>query len=382
MNSGELHARHYKTGQPVRLSWNSGRIVSLEQVTDVPAADVWIAPPLIDLQINGYEGVDFQQDDVTEEQLLGAVRGMRRDGCTKFLLTLITDDWPRLLERLRRYQAMRMRRNELRQAIIGFHVEGPFLSSKPGFCGAHNPASMRDPTPDAIRELGEIKCDTSLLLTIAPELPGAIEAIRQAVASGFHVNLGHTDATSAQLAAAIASGARGFTHLGNGCPQLLDRHDNILWRGLDADAALYISLIPDGHHVSPELFRLIHRLRGEQIYYTTDAMSAAGAGPGKYRLGKLTLEVQSDGIVRFPGGTNFAGSSLTPVAGVFKAAEMMKGSWRDVWDFFSLKPAERMDLHNSLEVGSPAEFCILQWTAKNHSLAGLQLRTVVPGVEP
>jgi N-acetylglucosamine-6-phosphate deacetylase len=298
------------------------------------------------------------------------------------LLTLITDEWPRMLERLRRYQALRIRHHELKQAILGFHVEGPFLSSKPGFCGAHNPAFMRDPTPDAIRELSETNGHTPLLLTIAPELPGAIEAIRQAISMGFHINLGHTDATAAQLATAIASGARAFTHLGNGCPQLLDRHDNILWRGLDADAALYISLITDGHHVSPELFRLIHRLRGEKIYYTTDAMSAAGAGPGKYRLGRLTLEVQSDGIVRFPGGTNFAGSSLTPVAGVFKAAAMIKGSWRDVWDFFSLKPAQRMDLQNSLEVGSPAEFCILQWTAKNHSLAGLQLRTVVPGLEP
>lgn len=377
MNSGELHAWNHETRQPIRLEWQSGRIVSIVETAARPAKDVWVAPPLLDLQINGYAGVDFQQDGVAEEALLRAVCGLRRDGCSRFLLTVVTDEWPRMLARLRHFQTLRRNNEEVRQAVVGFHVEGPFLSPEPGFCGAHDPALMRLPTPAHFDELKQTTGSLPVLLTIAPELPGAIPAIAKASALGFHINLGHTDAAAVELAAATTNGARAFTHLGNGCPQRLDRHDNILWRVLDLER-LTVSLIPDGHHVSPQLFRLIHRLAGERIYYTTDAMSAAGSGPGEFQLGKLQMEVRADGIVRFPGGTNFAGSSLKPIAGVFKAAEMLNRSWQQTWPFLSTAPAHRMGMESALEVGHPAEFCILEFPdPQNHSINGLQLTTVV-----
>jgi len=377
MNSGELHAWHYRTRQPVRLVWRSGQIVSIDEVAEKPAKDIWIAPPLLDLQINGYAGVDFQQNDLTVEELLHAVRALRRDGCAKFLLTLITDAWPRMMARLRHFCGLRQSNLELQGAVLGFHIEVPFLSPKPGFCGAHNPALMIDPTGAHIRELKEIVGDIPSLITIAPEWPGSHEAIAEARQCGFHVNVGHTDAARAQLALALSKGASAFTHLANGCPQLLDRHDNILWRALDLDG-LWVSLIPDGHHVSPQFFRIVHRIRGDDIYHTTDAMSAAGAGPGRYRIGKLELEVQADGIVRFPGGTNFAGSSLTPIAGVFKAAGMLNQSWQQTWQFFSVTPARRMGMENELATGKPAEFCILEFPDRqNHSLDGVRLETIV-----
>ncbi|HAV61924.1 MAG TPA: N-acetylglucosamine-6-phosphate deacetylase, partial [Verrucomicrobiales bacterium] len=113
---------------------------------------------------------------------------------------------------------------------------------------------------------------------------------------GFKVSLGHTNASAGQLRAAVAAGATGFTHLGNACPQSLDRHDNILWRVLDTPG-LGVSLIHDTHHVAPALFRLIHRtLKPFQILHTTDAMAAAGAGPGLFPLGRHQLEVGVDGI--------------------------------------------------------------------------------------
>src|SRR5204863_2163181 len=135
------------------------------------------------------------------------------------------------------------------------------------------------------------------------------------------ISLGHTNASSELLRQAVEAGAAGFTHLANGCPRELDRHDNILWRVFETPG-LTVSLIPDRIHVSPPLFRLIHRTLGqESIYYTTDAMSAAGAPPGKYRLGKMELQVGADQIVRQPGKQLFAGSALRPIDGVFRAAE-------------------------------------------------------------
>src|SRR6185369_13552349 len=131
--------------------------------------------------------------------------------------------------------------------------------------------------------------------------PGALEAIRLAASHGIKISLGHTNASADVLARAVAAGAVGFTHLGNGCPRELDRHDNIVWRVFETPGLL-VSLIPDRIHVSPPLFRLIHRvLAAESIYYVSDAMSGAGMPPGRYKLGGLELEVGADQVVRQPG---------------------------------------------------------------------------------
>ncbi len=282
-------------------------------------------PPLLpfDPQVNGYAGVDFQRDDVALDDLRRATRAWRKDGGGQFLLTLITDEWKRLLSRLRRFRSLRESDTEVRDVIDGWHLEGPFLSAKPGFCGAHEPALMTDPIPARIRELREAAGDDLLLLTMAPERREAAAAISLATKLKIRVSLGHTDASAAQLQEAVAAGATGFTHLGNGCPQELDRHDNILWRVLD-HPKLVIGLIADRLHVSPSLFRLIHKLvPHDQLYYTTDAMAAAGADPGEYTLGRLQLRVGDDGIVRQPGASNFAGSSLRPLQLRERAAAML-----------------------------------------------------------
>ena len=365
MSDGELMARYYATGQPVRLAWVGGKITTLEPAPNPPPENLWLAPPLVDLQINGFGGIDFQQDQLTVDQVLAATRRLRAAGCCRYLFTLISDEWPRLMARLRHARNLRMQSAELREAIAGWHVEGPFLSAELGFCGAHNPAVMCDATPGHIRELREITGGDSVLLTLAPERPGAVEAITQAVALGFKVSLGHTNASAETLAEAVRAGATGFTHLGNGCPRDLNRHDNILWRVFET-RGVKAGLIPDAIHVSPALFRLVHRTLGaDSIYYTTDAMAAAGAPPGRYPLGRLDLEVGADQIVRLPGKPNFAGSALAPIDGVFRAAEMLRRPWQEVWRRFAEAPAELMGWLPALGVNRPADFCLLEVTRPN-----------------
>ena len=269
-------------------------------------------PGCFDPQVNGYAGIDFQSDRVTSQDLHAAVQAWRRDSGDRFLLTLVTDAWPKLVSRLRRLRQLVSAEPGLREVIPGWHIEGPFLSDQSGFHGAHDPALTLDPTPAHIRELRDAVEDDPLLLTLAPERKGAVEAIQTAVHLGITVSLGHTNASESQLREAASAGASGFTHLGNACPQQLDRHDNILWRVADIPG-LIIGLIADGMHVSPPLFRLFHRVFPmERLYYTTDAMAAAGAPPGEYSLGNLRLAVGADRIVRQPGRTNFAGSALCP----------------------------------------------------------------------
>ena len=360
MNSGEQLAFQYTTREPVRVTWRDGKIISITKTEEQPSTNLWLAPALFDLQINGYGGVDFQRDGLSLEQLLRASRALRRDGCGKFFFTLITDEWAKMLARLEHAHQLRAQSPELQDALAGWHIEGPFLSEQRGFCGAHNPARIVDPTPEHLHALRAVTGHDPVLLTLAPERAGAIDAIRLARELGMTVSLGHTDASAEVLRTAVEVGATGFTHLGNGCPRELDRHDNILWRVTD-EPRLGASLIPDGRHVSPAPFRLLHRLLGSErlIYYTTDAMAAAGAGPGYYTLGDLELEVGADQTVRQPGQTNFAGSALRPVEGVFRAAKMLNAPWQKCWQRFSEAPAQLMGLRHELMAGGSAPFCFI-----------------------
>jgi len=290
---------------------------------------------------------------------------MNRSGCSRFLLTLVTDEWNKMVDRLKYFRSLRASSTELQSAIAGWHIEGPFLSDKAGFSGAHDASVMLDPSPERIRELREAAGNDPVLLTLAPERLDGIAAISLATSLGMKVSLGHTDAQHKRLLQAIKAGAVGFTHLGNGCPRELDRHDNILWRVFETKG-LKISLIPDAIHVAPPLFRLIHRMFApDEIYYTTDAMAAASAPPGRYRLGKLEIEVGEDRIVRKPGSVLFAGSALEPIQGVFRATEMLGCSWQEVWPRFSDVPARMMNLPSGLEPGMPATFCVLDVTPEN-----------------
>ena len=378
-NKIEVSGFHYATREPVKFL----RVQAAGDTSELIAAkggQTWFAPPLFDAQVNGYGGIDFQQDNLTAENLLTAVRQLREAGCGRFLLTLITDEWQRLTSRLGHLRALRAKVPELQEAIAGWHIEGPFLSAELGFHGAHNPALMRDPSPALIRELRQITETDPLLLTISPERKGSFESIEAAVSLGIRISLGHTNATAEVLRDSVKAGATSFTHLGNGCPRELDRHDNILWRVFETPG-LMVGLIPDHIHVSPALFRLIHRtLPPDSIYYVTDAMSAAGMPPGKYPLGQLQLEVGHDQIVRQPGKPLFAGSALRPIDGVFRAAEMLDCEWQKVWDKFSEAPARLMGLPHDFTPETSESVCVVRTTDTN-TLSNVAFTPIQPSRE-
>lgn len=372
MTDGSISAWHYATREPVLIRCEGGTLAEIGTAPNTPPENLWLAPALVDVQVNGFGGIDFQRDALSVEDLLHATRQLRAAGCTRYFLTLITDAWPKLLARLGHLRRVRSQSQELRTAIAGWHIEGPFLSPEPGFCGAHNPQVMSNPTPGQIRELRALTGSDPLLLTLAPERSGALEIIALAVSLGIKISLGHTNASADRMQKAVQAGATGFTHLGNACPKDLDRHDNILWRAFDTPG-LTVGLIADGIHVSPALFRLMHKvLPASSIYYTTDAMAAAGAPPGRYTVGSLEVEVGADQVVRQPGKTNFAGSALRPIDGVFRAARMLDRPWPEVWDSFSVRPAAFVGLPTGLEIGQPVHFCLVK-IREHDQLAALEV---------
>src|SRR5258708_17777363 len=197
-NNGEITARHLATGDAFRLSWRDGILTELAQAPSAPD-DLWVAPGLFDIQLNGYGGIDYQNDELTPEQVVQSIRALNRDGCTRIFFTLVTDAWPKMMARLKRIREWRAKSPELQAGIAGWHIEGPFLSPVPGFHGAHRPELMLDPTPDHIRELRALTAYDPVLLTVAPERPGVVAAIALATSLGIKISLGHTNASLENL---------------------------------------------------------------------------------------------------------------------------------------------------------------------------------------
>lgn len=270
------------------------------------------APGYFDLQVNGFAGVDFQQPDLSTRQLAQAVAALHAHGTDRILLTLITDSIGRLCTKLARIEGILRRHPALARTIVGYHLEGPYLLPARGYSGAHEPKWMHAPDLAEFDQLWVAAGGRIRLMTLAPEWPGSPAFIRQLVARGVRVAIGHSNASADQIDAAVAAGLSLCTHLGNGVPLQMDRHDNIVQRLLARDE-LYAAFIPDGIHLPPHVLRNFVRAKPpNKVLFTTDAMAAAGAGPGRYRIAHLVTEVGADGIVRQPGETRyFAGSSLT-----------------------------------------------------------------------
>lgn len=268
-------------------------------------------PPgdFFDTQVNGFGGVDFQDPNLSAESLHGAVHALRKRGVRRFFLTLITDRIAALESKLKRLERMREADPLLAETVVGYHLEGPWLSPLPGYCGAHPADCMQAPELRDFERLQRAAAGRVRLVTLAPEWPGSLPFIRELVSQGTALSIGHSDASVSEIAAAVEAGLRFCTHLGNGVPRVLDRQDNIIQRLL-AEDRLTAFLIPDGLHLLPHVLKNMCRSKGpEGILFASDCMAAAGAPPGRYRLGALEVESHRDGRVLQPGEQLLAGSS-------------------------------------------------------------------------
>ncbi len=273
-----------------------------------------------DFQVNGFGGVDFQAPSLSLAEAEHAVTVLRRHGVAGILLTLITDDIDAHCRRLEQFEKLRAASPRFARMIAGYHIEGPWLSPEPGYRGAHPPGPMHAPSIAEFDRMQAAAAGRIRLITLAPEWPGSPECIAAMTRAGVHISLGHTNASEAQIDDAIRAGARFVTHLGNGTPLEMHRHDNVVQRLLARDE-LIACLIPDGVHLPDFVLKNFYRAKPKgRVLFTTDAMSGAGAGPGRYKIGRLEIDVGVDGIARNPGGKGFAGSTLTPDDGVRRCA--------------------------------------------------------------
>lgn len=240
-----------------------------------------MSKPYVDLQINGYKGIDFSDPALTEDQFLTTAEHILNSGTALFLPTIVTS--PR--EVYMRNPALIRHAAEshgLLKHIPGLHLEGPFISPKPGAVGAHRPSCVREPDCGFFDEIMANCGNYVKLLTVAPEVPGMDELISHASAKGVVVSCGHQLAGAEDLDRAVKAGAKLLTHLGNGCPNLINRHNNMIWAGMACDD-LTAMIITDGQHLPKELIKCIIRCKGvDRVIVTSDAVSVAGLPPGRY----------------------------------------------------------------------------------------------------
>ncbi|SFJ31741.1 N-acetylglucosamine-6-phosphate deacetylase [Planctomicrobium piriforme] len=263
----------------------------------------------VDLQINGYAGVDFNTDDLPGQSLHECCQTLRRDGVEGILATIITSDVDSMCRRIARLVQLRERDDLARKLIWGLHIEGPFLNPATGYIGAHPVAQARQADAASMQRLLDAGGGLVRLVTLAPEMDHRQSVTRMLSDERICIAAGHTDASRDQLRASIDAGLSLFTHLGNGCPQLLPRHDNIIQRALSLADELWISLIADGAHIPFFVLRNYLAVTGlERVIIVTDAISAAGCGPGRFQLGDRWINVGPDGVPRAEDHSHLVGS--------------------------------------------------------------------------
>ncbi len=271
--------------------------------------NVFLAPGFVDLQINGFAGVDYNSPAAPHDEIARSLRVLFSTGVTRLFPTIITGPPGATLEALRNLAAAR-ESIEDGAAIEAFHIEGPHISPEDGPRGAHPAEWVRPPDIEEFLRWQDAAGGHVRLVTLSPEWPDSTRYIERLTREGVCVSIGHTGATERQIRDAVSAGASLSTHLGNAAHDVLPRRSNYIWEQLAQDR-LAASFIADGWHLTDAFLRVALRAKGiEHSILITDAVMPARCAPGPYQLGSVEVELREDHRVVLRGGSRLAGSSL------------------------------------------------------------------------
>jgi N-acetylglucosamine-6-phosphate deacetylase len=297
------------SGESMELEFERS-ISSVNPVLGLPEPDAYLAPGFIDLQVNGFGGVDYNSPTTPVQRIAASIRALHSTGVTAFFPTVITGPPEVMLGAIQNLARAKQELGESAASIAGFHMEGPHISPEDGPRGAHPAPWVRPPDLNEFRRWQDAAQDQIRLVTLSPEWPQAPSYIDRLTREGVAVSIGHTKATREQIQDAVRAGATLSTHLGNGAHATLPRHPNYIWEQL-AEDRLAASFIVDGHHLPDSFLRVALRAKGiERSILVTDAVAPAMCAPGAYQLGEVDIELRSDGRVTMKSAERLAGSSL------------------------------------------------------------------------
>ncbi len=349
-----IEGLYYLDKKPVSLEIRDGKIVSVQQLDKLSDENpcFYIAPGLIDNQVNGYGGVSFTFGgaDLTETGIKKATEGLWSKGVTTYFPTLTSNSRETLLKN---FVILAKSKDDpsLLGSVPGFHLEGPYISPIDGFRGAHPQKYVHNPDWKEFMDFYEASGENIITVTVAPEIEGALGFIRKCTDMGIIVALGHHNASKEIIDQAVLAGARTCTHLGNGCANMINRHANPLWPQL-ANDKLNISIICDGFHLRDEEIKTFYKIKGtNQTIITSDITSFSGLNPGKYmNEDGETIELTENGLLRYPAQNVLYGSATPINRGVVHIMEVTGCSLGEAIQMASTNPARLYGLDDRGEI--------------------------------
>ena len=356
--------RRYDTNEAIALTFADGAITAIDAATSEPSC--YLLPALCDIQVNGCLGISFNSPKLTIDDIHRVTTECQSHGIGWYLPTLITGSYSAIHYGFNQLSRALDHAPQLAETILGFHLEGPYLSDQVGARGAHPVEHLRNFDWDEFQRWQEAAQGRIRIVTLAPERLPDVKEIDRLTQSGIVVAIGHTLATPDQMRAAIDHGAQLGTHLYNGCPELLHRHNNPQLIQL-ADPRLSISIIPDGDHLPPHLLNAILQLKDhDKIIATADTGSLAGLPAGIYEQWGTQLQVCDDGRLIVPGTPYLAGSGRF-LDHCLKVLQQAGLSYPDLARLTSLNPLRLLGhALPIIEVGCRSKWLLLGEATDSH----------------
>ncbi|OPH49616.1 N-acetylglucosamine-6-phosphate deacetylase [Paenibacillus ferrarius] len=361
-----LHAIHYATGEPVSICLEQGMIRSIEPITLETRGTselAIVAPGLVDLQINGYAGHDFNHMPYADKLVGEVIRKLWQEGVTSCFPTVITNSDQAIQEALESIAFACREDAAADQGIAGIHLEGPFISAHDGARGAHALKYVKPPDWELFTRWQEASGGRIRIVTLSPEWPDSAKFIAKCTESGVTVSIGHTSATPEQICEAVEAGARMSTHLGNGAHLMMPRHPNYIWEQLAQDR-LWSSVIADGFHLPDQVLKVVFKVKGAQAMLVSDAVSLSGLPAGAYTThigGSVVLT--PEGKLHLAEDDNLlAGSAQMLLRGIEHVTNRALADLAEAWDMASVRPSSCMKLPSSsgLAPGAPADLVLFR----------------------
>lgn len=366
-----LNGRHIQTGQPLRITLNNRLIEQIETLPETDEVLPWIGPGLVDLQVNGYAGFDFNTPTLSSEDICNVALKIAALGVTSFYPTIITNSDHTLEKLLGAISQACAEHPWLHRILRGIHLEGPYISPENGVRGAHDKQFVKAPDWEQFQRWQTAARGMIQIVTLSPEWENAPAFIVECVRHNIVVSIGHTAATPDQINRAVAAGARMCTHLGNGAHLLLPRHPNYIWEQLAQDD-LWPCVIADGFHLPEQVLKVFHKVKPNQLMLVSDAVSLSGLAPGTYSSfigGNVVLT--AEGRLHMADNPNLlAGSAQMLPFGVAHLVSSNLCELAEAWDMASTRPASFMKLPEArgLQVGAPGDLVVFDWLQEQFAI--------------
>lgn len=335
------------TGKTEEVTCIEGILTNVTQHESKKINHLFIGPGLIDLQINGINGIDFNNPSLTPEDILAATQYLLSQGVTTFLPTVITNSDENILELLKTINQACLSDPLINDCAWGIHLEGPFISPVNGAKGAHEEKYIKAPDWDLFQKFQEAAGGRIRLVTLAPEWEGSDGFIKKCRENDVLVAIGHSMANSEQISMAVKAGATLSTHLGNGVPLLLARHPNIIWDQL-SEEKLYACLITDGIHIPDAFIKVVIKTKGKSTLIVSDATYFAGMPPGEYQThigGSVVLDKEKRVSVKDAHGI-LAGAAKSLLEDVETVINHNLTTLSKAWQMASVNVAEMLTITN------------------------------------